>query len=301
MPPISPGARVWPSGPTMRTLGVGEPPAQGAGVVEPLVAAAHHQAGLLRGSVGEVEVLRPDQVGPEPAQPDGQGRRPLLDPGEAGEVAGVDVGQLGQSLEHGGGGDEAGDPVALDEIQDAGGVEPLHQHDGVAGHQVADGGEPVGVVQRGRHQHQLGLGQGSEELDHRRGDGHGREEHGRVPLDDDLRRTGGSRAAHPEAVGGDRLGKRIGGLRPAAGQPVGLGGADHHRRLQTPPAAGPAPSRGDPSASEPPRRPPSTRQSRRTGARASSSGRWPGSRPGPAPPRPAPGPAGWTGRRPRPR
>src|SRR3546814_5751369 len=52
-------------------------------------------------------------------------RGALQDPLEAQQVAVVDVGQVGDALEHGGGGCERGDAVALDDVDDARCVELL--------------------------------------------------------------------------------------------------------------------------------------------------------------------------------
>ena len=73
-------------GPDDAHLGIVHPTAEGARMGQPLVATAHHEADLLGGPVGHVEVLGPDQVDPLVAEPPGEGGRPLLDPAQAGQV-----------------------------------------------------------------------------------------------------------------------------------------------------------------------------------------------------------------------
>jgi hypothetical protein len=70
-----------------------------------------------------------------------------------------DVRLAGDALQHDRRGHEAGDPVALDGVEKASGVEPLQQQQPIARQQVGGVHEAVVVVERRGHEHELGLGQ----------------------------------------------------------------------------------------------------------------------------------------------
>ena len=169
---------------------------------QPLVPPADHEADLLRGAVGHVETLgaRPGRSSADRAT--SAGGPPPAAPRQAGQVAVVDVADLGHALEHGGGRDESGDPVALDEVEGQVGPEALHQHDGVAVEDDPEGHEAVGVVERRRAEDPLDRVHGSEPGHHGRRGGRRRIVEGRVQLDDHLRGPGRPRAAHPPAPRG---------------------------------------------------------------------------------------------------
>ena len=151
-------------------------------------------------------------------------------------------------------------PVLLDEVQHQRSLEPLHQHDRVAAQQGAEGGEPVGVVERRRAQHPLGPGHRPVRRHHRRGDVGGQQEDGRALLHDDLGRAGRPRAAHPPPVGSDHLGQGGGRVRPTLLDHVERGRRRPPGRARARPAAGSAPRRAGPSAPGPPSPPPSSRR-----------------------------------------
>ena len=106
-------------------------------------------------------------------------------------------------------------------------VEPLEQNDLHAGHEVAGRGEPVGVVERRRHQYPLRLRELAVGLHHRGDPPEPRHEEPGVLHEDHLGRAGGTGAAHTPTVGGDDLGQRVRRGRTALLEHVQVIGVDH--------------------------------------------------------------------------
>jgi hypothetical protein len=236
-------------------LGAALAPPDAALVQQPLVATEGGDADGLGHPVGHQDALGADEPGPAVHERRRHRRRALEDPVEARQVAAIDVGAVGDALQHRGRGGEAGDAVALDGVEGRGGVELLEHHEAVAGEQVVERGEGVDVVHRRQHQHPLRAGH-RPELGHHRG----AEDLGvdrRHGAHDDLRRPGGAAAADAHHPGRDHLGQVddvvVGGrpepvqvvvaeLEPGADHlaelrhlPVGEVPAHRHRRGADPP------------------------------------------------------------------